>query len=205
MVAIAFRLRSLPSRRASPRSVSRRTKTTDVGSDHPDSKGGLVEGIVYSFRRADKAPTLKYVAPFGGLGFALDGPYPMPGDHSSSKPPTWSAPKVAILVLNWNGWADTIDCLDSLSQISYPNFALVVVDNGSTDNSVIRISEHIRSALGFMPRDPEATSQPLSSLRAGSSILLDGHSVVCRSPIFLLVNQKNLGYAGGNNVGIEFA
>lgn len=47
--------------------------------------------------------------------------------------------KVAIVVLNWNGGDDTIACLDSLAGLDYPEIAVIVVDNGSADDSVIRI------------------------------------------------------------------
>jgi GT2 family glycosyltransferase len=45
-------------------------------------------------------------------------------------------PTVLIIVLNWNGKQDTVECLESLSHISYPNYEVIVVDNGSTDGSV---------------------------------------------------------------------
>lgn len=44
-------------------------------------------------------------------------------------------PKVSIITLNWNGLKDTIECLESLKKIDYPNYETVVVDNGSTDGS----------------------------------------------------------------------
>ncbi|MFA6431255.1 MAG: glycosyltransferase family 2 protein [Candidatus Margulisiibacteriota bacterium] len=47
--------------------------------------------------------------------------------------------KVAVIVLNWNGWQDTIACLDSIYKINYPNYQVIVVDNGSTDGSVEKI------------------------------------------------------------------
>lgn len=50
--------------------------------------------------------------------------------------------KVYIIILNWNGWQDTLECLDSLKNISYDNFSIVVVDNGSKDDSVYRIKNH---------------------------------------------------------------
>lgn len=77
-------------------------------------------------------------------------------------------PKVAIIVLNWNGWRDTIECLESLQRITYPNYQIIVVDNGSTDDSVERIKEKF----------PHLT---------------------------LIEMGRNLGYAGGNNLGIKFA
>lgn len=43
--------------------------------------------------------------------------------------------RVAIIILNWNGVNDTLLCLDSLLQQSYNDFQIVVIDNGSTDNS----------------------------------------------------------------------
>ena len=49
--------------------------------------------------------------------------------------------RVAVVVLNWNGWKDTISCVESLRQLDYPNFWLIVVDNASTDDSVTRIKQ----------------------------------------------------------------
>ena len=77
-------------------------------------------------------------------------------------------PSVAIIVLNWNNASDTIACLGSLRHIEYANCTVVVVDNGSTDESVTRI---------------RAQFPKIEILQTGA----------------------NLGYAGGNNVGIRHA
>ncbi len=57
-------------------------------------------------------------------------------------------PKVAVIVINWNGLADTTECLESLQGIAYPNCETVVVDNGSSgDDAQIlleRFGESIR-------------------------------------------------------------
>jgi len=45
-------------------------------------------------------------------------------------------PKVVIIILNWNGKEDTIECLGSLNHITYPNYEIILVDNGSMDGSV---------------------------------------------------------------------
>ena len=78
------------------------------------------------------------------------------------------APYVTLVVLNWNNAGDTLQCLASLESLTYPNYGLLVVDNGSTDDSVQRI----RAVY------PTVT---------------------------LLETGENLGYAGGNNVGIRYA
>lgn len=77
-------------------------------------------------------------------------------------------PRVTIIVLNWNGLNDTLDCLESLGQLDYQNCEVVVVDNGSVDGSVSVIREWF----------PGVT---------------------------MIENGENLGYAGGNNVGLRYA
>ena len=74
-------------------------------------------------------------------------------------------PKAAIVILNWNGCADTLECLDSLRNLDYPA-RHVVVDNGSSDGSAQVVREKF----------PD-----VEVIQTGS----------------------NLGYAGGNNVGIR--
>ncbi len=78
------------------------------------------------------------------------------------------SPKVSIIVLNWNGRQDTIECINSLKAITYSNYTIVLVDNGSTDGSQTLLRE----------RFPD---------------------------IDLIQNGQNLGYAGGNNVGMRHA
>jgi len=50
-------------------------------------------------------------------------------------------PQVHVLLLNWNGWRDTVECLRSLERLDYTNFRVLAVDSGSTDDSVQRIRE----------------------------------------------------------------
>jgi GT2 family glycosyltransferase len=45
-------------------------------------------------------------------------------------------PKVFAITLNWNGKDDTLECLASLKKLDYPNYDIIVVDNGSSDGSV---------------------------------------------------------------------
>ena len=49
--------------------------------------------------------------------------------------------RVGIVVLNWKKVDDTLACLESLRQLEYPAFEVVVVDNGSADGSPALIRE----------------------------------------------------------------
>ena len=60
-------------------------------------------------------------------------PCPMEGNDVKA------GPTVYIILLNWQGWQDTIACLDSLKSLEYTNYRVLVVDNGSADDSVARI------------------------------------------------------------------
>ena len=77
-------------------------------------------------------------------------------------------PRVFIIILNWNGYQDTIACINSLQSIAYPNFRIVLVDNGSTDGSEALLRERFPS-------------------------------------INLIQTGRNLGFTGGNNVGMRYA
>lgn len=46
------------------------------------------------------------------------------------------SPNVAILVLTWNNYIDTYECLRSIEALNYPAYDVIVVDNGSTDGSI---------------------------------------------------------------------
>jgi GT2 family glycosyltransferase len=54
---------------------------------------------------------------------------------------------VAIILLNWNAYNDTIECLKSLNEIKNVNFQVFLADNKSTDDSFIRLQEEYNKEL----------------------------------------------------------
>ena len=54
-------------------------------------------------------------------------------------------PRVAIVLLNWNQPEHTLACLRSLGELDYPDVAVTVVDNGSTDGSPALIRARSRT------------------------------------------------------------
>lgn len=55
-----------------------------------------------------------------------------------------SSPKVAIILLNWNGYNDSYECIKSLEYLDYNNFHVFLVDNASTDGSYEKLVQDNR-------------------------------------------------------------
>lgn len=74
----------------------------------------------------------------------------------------------SIILVNYNNYEDTIECIDSLFIASIPFSSIIVVDNNSQNNSVEQIKDKFKK-------------------------------------IHLIESSKNLGFSGGNNLGIKNA
>jgi GT2 family glycosyltransferase len=46
-----------------------------------------------------------------------------------------TAPHVTIVIINWNDYEESAQCLKSLAEITYPSYDIILVDNGSADGS----------------------------------------------------------------------
>ncbi len=114
------------------------------------------------------------------------------------------SPLVAISILNWNGWQDTLECLRSIRALDYPHYLMIVVDNGSWNDSVARIKEWAARNLG----DPHilveySQAVALAGGEDPQESALEG--LPPRNKMVLICNGENLGYTGGNNVAIHYA
>ena len=101
--------------------------------------------------------------------------------------------KVCIILLNWNGWRDTLECLHSLVGANTQPASIIVVDNGSTDDSVERISAW---AEAHFEQVPIVQPDGMTSGNTSSGAI---------PPFLLMCNAVNSGFAGGNNVAISWA
>jgi GT2 family glycosyltransferase len=115
-------------------------------------------------------------------------------------------PKVSIIILNWNNWNDTIECIESVYRIKYSNYDVILVDNGSTNDSVKQIKQH------FNELDENKLDHFISPLD-GPKYMAELNLKLLSSPIensngkhaiFLIETNKNLGFSEGNNIGIRF-
>lgn len=62
-------------------------------------------------------------------------------DKHYSKDQSSSMPKVAILILNWNGKDRTLNAINSVNELTYANKCVLVVDNGSSDGSEAAVKQ----------------------------------------------------------------
>jgi hypothetical protein len=118
--------------------------------------------------------------------------------------PSPTQPLVAISILNWNGWQDTLECLESVRRLDYPNYLPVVVDNGSSNGSAEKIEAWAQEHLG--PGHALAEYRRATALQGGEAqreAALEQTPSVGR--LVLIRNEENLGFAGGNNVSIQYA
>jgi GT2 family glycosyltransferase len=109
--------------------------------------------------------------------------------------------KVAIVVLNWHGAADTICCLKSLMELSTTGFSVFVVDNASTDDSLAEIRDWVSN---YTNRDgAQFALSDFSMAPVNEDNIKDISGSTER--IILLQAGRNGGYAAGNNVGLRLA
>lgn len=76
---------------------------------------------------------------------------------------------LAIILINYNGWSDTIECIESIKQSEFKDYVIYLVDNASLDDSVVRLERYISKT---------------------------------KEKIVLIKSSVNLGFSGGNNLGI---
>jgi GT2 family glycosyltransferase len=120
--------------------------------------------------------------------------------------------KVYILVVNWNGWQDTIECLESVFRNDYLDYQVVICDNKSDDGS----PAHIKDWAEGRQAARQTLGGPIAELTAPpvpkpirwveySREEAEGGGAAADPPLALIRNSANLGFAAGNNVGLRYA
>ena len=124
-----------------------------------------------------------------------------------------SSPRVYVVVLNWNGWKHTVQCLESLLRSAYANMCVVVCDNGSTDGSLDQL---IAWASGRLIPEPlpkphlqslvsPLLAKPIEYTRLNRAQAEAGGGDVAPTKLVFVQTGANLGFAGGCNVGARYA
>lgn len=118
-----------------------------------------------------------------------------------------------VIVVNYNGWQDTVECLESVFRSDYSKYRVIVCDNGSTDNSMQQIEAWAEGRLDFT--DPASSyfrqfqfppvKKPLYFAQYAQETAELGGERGNDAQLVLIRCSKNLGFAGGNNVGLRYA
>jgi len=135
--------------------------------------------------------------------------------------------KVYIIILNYNGWQDTIECLETVLRNDYPNYQVIVVDNNSPNNSMEYIKawadskldiwvkpNHPLKHLSYPPikkpvpyvfyykEEAEKGGNPELENKIKDKIPED---ITTKEPLILIQSGENRGFSAGNNIGIRYA
>ena len=121
--------------------------------------------------------------------------------------------KVYVIVLNYNGWADTIECVETVLRSDYPNYQVIIVDNNSPNNSTQYIKDWLEGKLepwisptnklrelSFPP-----VKKPIPYTFLTEKEVKDGNIKKTDTPIIFIQAEQNRGFSAGNNIGIKYA
>ena len=95
-------------------------------------------------------------------------------------------PKISVIILNWNGLDDTVECLQSLQGITYPNYDAIVVDNGSVGNDVEVLREKFKDYIHIIQNDKNY------GFTGGNNIAIRHIINNCKSEFILLLNNDTV-------------
>ena len=127
-----------------------------------------------------------------------------------------------IVIINWNGWQDTIECLESIYRSSYKNYQVIVVDNGSTDSSIEYIQtwangdlcvwcsnyENRQFSYPPIPKKLPYYTYNSADVEVGNKIIDNKvYDQLCTGsvyPLILIKSQTNLGFGSGNNIALRY-
>ena len=127
--------------------------------------------------------------------------------------PAQPVERFSAVIVNWNGWRDTIECLESVFRGEIVPDTTVVCDNGSTDGSVDRIRDWAAGRLvpflapdhplrsfihPFIGRSVTCVEYDRETAERGGTA--DGN----RARLVLIRTGGDLGYAGGTNIGLRY-
>jgi GT2 family glycosyltransferase len=117
--------------------------------------------------------------------------------------------KIYVVVLNYNSWEDTIECVESLLKMDYKDINIVIVDNCSPNDSVIYLKKWLNNELShYLPVDhyfrtysiPEQVKSEALFLNS-ANVMNDVHVV---PKLTFIESDNNGGFAAGNNIGLKF-
>ena len=131
--------------------------------------------------------------------------------------------KVYIVVLNYNTWQDTVECLESIYKSRYSNYQVILVDNNSNNDSVkflklwaeggldviVKVDNPLRRN-SFPPVKKPIEYRFYQEDCEGNIVYeyqsrINGDNYAGECPLTMIQANKNKGFSAGNNIGIKYA
>lgn len=124
--------------------------------------------------------------------------------------------KVYIILVNYNNWEDTIECLESVFKSTYPCYQVIVIDNDSPNNSILHLvswaegrqeivydkNDQLKKCiLPFESKPIKYTLYNTSKIQFDSDLNQEDKS----NPLIFIKSNENNGFSAGNNIGIKYA
>jgi GT2 family glycosyltransferase len=130
--------------------------------------------------------------------------------------------KIYILILTWNSWQDTIECIESILKSDYKNFQIIIIDNDSKDNSIYFIEKYLNRELFptvlhnnklkdkilpiYEKKIPYVVSSEEDANKGGNFEIEATLKLPdkLKHPLIIIINNGNYGFAKGNNTALRF-
>jgi GT2 family glycosyltransferase len=120
-------------------------------------------------------------------------------------------PHVSIIILNWNGWKDTIECLESVLKLDYPYFNIILIDNNSLDDSINQLISWAEGNNGIeinslfdtiiYPLEKKPVSYYVDEMSSYEKNKINKKD----AKILIIKSDNNIGFARACNKGMEIA
>ncbi|PQL95491.1 glycosyltransferase family 2 protein [Apibacter adventoris] len=114
--------------------------------------------------------------------------------------------KVYIILLNFNGHSDTIECLESLFKINYSNYQIIIIDNSNTLDSVTHIIDWIQKGESELETYFSALVYPLVK-KPLDFVFLSEDTFTSKkydNKLLIVKAKKNKGFSAGNNIALRY-
>jgi GT2 family glycosyltransferase len=109
-------------------------------------------------------------------------------------------PKVYVVILNYQNWQDTLECLESVLHSSYRYFSVIVIDNNSQNNSLGNLTNWAQN----FQSDSKVTKESFSYRLLNKENINDFTDPALFNTLTFIQNDSNTGFAAGNNIALHF-
>lgn len=99
-----------------------------------------------------------------------------------------------IITVNYNGWQDTIECMQSVLKNDYDNYQMIIIDNASVNNSVTEINHWIKNQV----------ENPISYAMFENEDLFYKSNNLLEQKILIVKAKENGGFSSGNNIALRY-